>query len=284
MSDITSENLTEEEIERELAQEESALADSIPKDDGKLWWTIESLPSGGKFYPEGTTIQGKEMDIVSVKALSTMNPNNANRVINEVIGKNIRGIEPEKLLVADKLHLVFFLRANTFPESDYQVPFECPHCAEPSATYNFNMDCLNISKVKDGFEPSIELDLPSGKKITLKLMTLKDESISRNYILKAKGRKESIDEEMLDVAMVINEVDGRSLSLQRKYTMLMEGDFTPRDFSTIINYMKYVDFGTDVSINVTCNHCKEASEQEVIFQSEFFLPEDTVERNPFMST
>ena len=81
------------------------------------FFPIDDLPSRYKLYPEGTKIFGRTLKVSEVKKLTTMNENNFNVILKDILTATLRGIDIEDICVADKVYIIFWLRANTFKNS-----------------------------------------------------------------------------------------------------------------------------------------------------------------------
>ena len=123
----------------EIGPSKESVAKQVMVQDTKKeenYHEITDLPSKYRLYPKGTKIFARPLKVLEVKALASINEDNANYIINDTLSKTIQGITIDDLVVADKLYLVFWLRANTYRESGYVVDFYCRHC-ESESTYEF---------------------------------------------------------------------------------------------------------------------------------------------------
>ena len=78
------------------------------------------LPSKGMFYPD--KIYVKKLSTINIKKLATITEQNSNFVINNILKTSIwdgNGFDYTKILVADKIWLIFFLRSYTYND----IPF-----------------------------------------------------------------------------------------------------------------------------------------------------------------
>ena len=82
------------------------------------YWKLikEEIPSKGYFYKPDSVIKIRPLNVQEVKYLSTLCPQNATDVINEIVQKCIilENIQFDELLLADREYLIFWLRANSF--------------------------------------------------------------------------------------------------------------------------------------------------------------------------
>jgi hypothetical protein len=72
------------------------------------YWAINGLPSNYLLYPKGTQILGRPLKVLEVKKLSSINEENADFIINDILKRTIKGINIDNLLVADKLFIILW--------------------------------------------------------------------------------------------------------------------------------------------------------------------------------
>lgn len=95
--------------------------------------SYSSLPSLGKFYPEGSSIRFRCLTIRDLKYLASINEKNSREIVNDIIQRAIKleKLKFSSILEMDRLTLVFFIRTNTFMLSnEYQTEFDCPYCGK----------------------------------------------------------------------------------------------------------------------------------------------------------
>ena len=99
------------------------------------YWKLikEEIPSMGYVYKPDSVIKIRPLNVQEVKYLSTLCPQNATDVINEIIQKCIilENIQFDELLLADREYLIFWLRANSFSiNNGYELHLKCDKCGE----------------------------------------------------------------------------------------------------------------------------------------------------------
>ena len=104
---------------------QAVISSTKPQDN---FWEITDLPSKFKLYAPGTKILARPLKVLEIKMLSTLNTDNINFVLNDIIGRCVTGIRVEDICTADKLYIIFWLRANTYRDSSYSIDFVCPDC------------------------------------------------------------------------------------------------------------------------------------------------------------
>ena len=102
----------------------------VPDRDFAAFSEVRGLPTQGLFYPDRLFGQGLTTDDADM--LSAMDPDDPLEVANTftaILGRRIRGINPEDILSADEEFLVYWLRESTYlTESLPKVKFKCEHC------------------------------------------------------------------------------------------------------------------------------------------------------------
>jgi len=84
------------------------VVEKLPELAPKGFFEITGLPSQGKLYPKGTQIFSRPLKILEVKQLTTINENNFDGVINNVLKSTVKGIEIDELCPADKMFIIFW--------------------------------------------------------------------------------------------------------------------------------------------------------------------------------
>lgn len=238
------------------------------------YWEISNLPSGGIFYG-GRKIMARPLNVLEVKMLASINEANVNFVINQVLSRVIRGIDVPDLLVADKLYIIFWLRANTYKDDGYKVEFDCVHCDETS-NYEFNLNMLNIEVIKEKYLNINEMMTPNGIKFTARYLTVKEENKVSNFLENYNG-SEKFDEEILNLANMIENINGENLTLLQKYNFFLSDKCTPQDYAYIESFIRHIDFGVNPIMQVKCTKCGRISPVAISFRADFFVPKYTFE-------
>tara|TARA_R110001592_G_scaffold362233_3_gene675461 strand:+ start:6658 stop:7554 length:897 start_codon:yes stop_codon:yes gene_type:complete len=244
------------------------------KTDGN-YWPIEDLPSKFLLYPEGTKIYARPLKVLEVKMLSSLTNDNFHYVITEVLKKAVDGIDVENLLVADKLYIIFWLRANTYKNSGYTVDFDCTLC-ETSSKYEFEINNLDIIDIKDDYQKDKTVVLPINKdSLTTRQLFIRDENTVKNFLNRNKRSLQNYDEDILILANLVDTINGKSISLMEKYNYLI--NLEPIDYGKIESYINHYDMGISPLMNVECKNCGGTAPVAVGFHPEFFVPKAGLE-------
>jgi hypothetical protein len=242
------------------------------KNDPMLgFYPITDLPSKYKLYPENTLIYGRPLRVIEAKQLSQMSEGNSNTIMNNVLRSAIKGINVDDILVADKLYIIFWLRANSYKDSGFKVDFNCLEC-ETKSSYHFNLDSLKITYISDDYSKDKEFMLPINKhEINMRYQRIKDAVELENF--KSKNSDNplvSYDDDILSLASCINLINGEDKTLKQKYDYLIGLDVG--DYSVISTEMTDNEIGISTIINVKCSKCEKISFAGLDFREDFFIP------------
>lgn len=228
------------------------------------FWPIEDLPSKYLLYPKGIKIFGRPLKLIEVKKLSLLNEENFDITINTVLASAIRGIQIEDLLIADKLYIIFWLRANTYREPGYEVSFFCDKC-EKMSNYMFTLDNLSVVYLKEDF-----LQNNIFNNLTLGFLTVAEEL----EVKKFKKSSTEIDDEIVNVAATVKLIDGKKETIQKKYSYLIE--MKPTEYVKLKSIITKYEIGVNGNLKVKCQKCGGEAQVGVTFRPNFFLPDYTV--------
>jgi len=259
--------------EQKIIEPEYAPKMSVPNFQDQVvksnYWKIDGLPSKSKFYSEGTEILGRPLKVLEVKKISSMTDNNGDFILNDIIRKTITGIDVNELYVADKLYIIFWLRANTYRESGYVVPFVCSKCGKKSE-YHFEINNLEVQQISDDFNPRKELKIGNSN-ITYDYLKIKDELYLSKFKELNSNTIGEIDDEILAMSQMVKTINGIQKTLLEKYYWMIE--LEPGDFAYLKNYIEKKGMGIKPFVMVECQKCGGTGPVGVTFQEYFFVPE-----------
>lgn len=238
------------------------------------YWEITDLPSKFKLYPKGTRIMARPLKVLEVKKLSSLNEDNADFITNDILQRTVKGIALQDILIADKMCMIFWLRANTYRESGYVVKFDCPKC-EKESQFHFSLDNLEIQYLSESYDPDKPITMLNGDKVQIKFLTIGDQIYLNKFKEMNSEAVQDIDEDLLQMARMIVSVNGEKKSLLNAYHYLITID--PKDFSYINTWFKKNGMGLKPWMNVECQKCGGTSPMGISFRPDFFIPEYNVE-------
>ena len=80
-----------------------------------------------------------------------------------------------------------------------------------------------------------------------------------------------IDNELINIAQMISEINGEKKTLLEKYRFILDMD--PGDFSFISKFIETNGMGIKPYMNVTCKKCGGTAPVGITFQSSFLFPD-----------
>ena len=222
------------------------------------------LPSRGKFYTE--TIYVKKLNTLNIKSLATINENNINNVINNVLSSCIFGIDIPKILIGDKIWLIYYIRAFTYNDIPFTLRGTCENCGN-IRNYEFVLKDLDVMYLDKDIPEYIEL--PNKDKITLTFPTISTES-AINKLKNDQNIILEINPELLELSSYILKVNDTKLSLYKAYEYICDMD--AMSFSHFTNEMAELLFSAKPVAKFICPHCGEEIFLPMPFVPSFFLP------------
>ena len=105
---------------------------------------ISGWPSRSVFYPN--KIYGQSLFTVDAIQLGLAEDDEISDILDDVLSRRIKGIDPGDILTADEEYLMYWLRASSYPsQAGHGLPkvkFKCPHCEQ-----RFN-DAQSLSMIR----------------------------------------------------------------------------------------------------------------------------------------
>lgn len=228
----------------------------------------EMLPSKGKYYD--TDIFVRKMNAKEIKDLSLVNPENANAIFNKIIGSCITGIEVNKILMNDKIWLIYYLRDITYNGMPFKIKTTCPECGKPLVV-DYTLSNLVVNYAENDLPESIEL--PNGDVITPKYPTIGTEI----QITRLKNDPQviaAVDEEIMTICSHISEINGEHVTLWEAYEYFADEENARGsgfDFASFVHSMSKYVFGAKPVGKFTCS-CGHEIIDTVPLTPDFFLP------------
>jgi hypothetical protein len=238
------------------------------------------LPSGGKVYPEGSALYNKasveivpmtarEEDILTSRALIKKGT-----VISALIKSCLadKSIDVAEMISGDRNAVMTAIRITGYgPE--YRGEMSCSEC-EAKYTQTFMLNQLPIKELEiDPVSPGkneFDFLLPTGKQVTFKFLTGKDEEeiTATQEKMKKIGMADNLITTRLQYSLVSvgNERDKGKISL---YIRKMPA----RDSLALRQYIDKVEPGVEMRQVAECTACGHADEVDVPMGVGFFWPQ-----------
>jgi hypothetical protein len=134
-----------------------------------------NLPSKCLAYTgvDASTIQIRTLKGRDEKLIAEISTDNFDKKANLLLGSVLKGIEPTKLTIGDRLALILWETINSYGK-DFPIESECEHCWQKSE-YNIDLSKLDNVTLPDDYKQPYEVKLSdSGKLVKLRLLTVDD--------------------------------------------------------------------------------------------------------------
>jgi len=208
------------------------------------YWRINpyDLPTRGLMYPKNIKIKIRSMTVLEVKFLSTMLPETATSVCNELLEKCtiLEGMEFEDLYLADRMYLIFWIRLNSFTsKTGYTIRIpECSGCGQPIEE-SISLEQIKFAHIEKPFIDSVYLQ-DTGKTFKLSLPKYKDSGIITN-------------DEIEDIALYIDE---DSMNFEEKVDFIT--NISAYDYVTLKSIIDENYCGVKNNFVIVCENCHQA--------------------------
>jgi len=244
---------------------------------------IVELPSGGKLYPVGHPLHGrdtleirfmtaKDEDILTSRALIKKGIAIDRMLQNLIVDKTVK---VEDLLLGDKNALTVAARISGYG-ADYQISVNCPSC-EQKGKHSFDLSVLEQKQLKPLEDLTVEQTphgtflvtlMKTGARVQFRLMTGKDEAEMVGELTSKTVKKE----------------ENNSTSQLKRLIVSVNDNTDRRAIAQFVDNMPVVDAkllralvrnltpDIDMRQDFTCSHCGHEEEVEIPFTVEFFWP------------
>ena len=241
------------------------------------------LPTRGIIYPGTSFFAGKET--IDIRAMTAREEDiltsraflKKGTVVNELIKSCMsdRGADPNDLIAGDRNALMVAIRITGYG-SEYRVEATCPKCGHNGPqTFdlgNLGIKRLEVEPVMPG-ENLFAFDLPVTKKrIHFKLLSGRDQDEISTQVSKMKTlMPDAADTSVtsyLDRAIVrVGDITDKT-----KISMFVR-NMPAQDSRMLRKHIRNIEPGVDMSNDIECSSCGEASRVDMPLGSSFFWPD-----------
>ena len=220
-----------------------------------------NFPSKCLVYPDvdPTKIQIRTFKGRDEKMIAEISNDNFEKKFSTILKSVLRGVDPTKLTVGDRLYLVIWEAINSYSKI-FSVDYECEHCWQKS-TYDIDLTQLERVELPDDYKEPYELKLPeSGDMVKVRLLRVDD-------------------------MLKINEMDkaGQSVWLYRYALTLVNDknvwnnveyleDLSTKDLMVIRAFHTKYEHGLRMQARYECPKCGGVGIMPVPFRLEMLLP------------
>lgn len=239
-----------------------AMEKQIP--NGAVMLDKNLLPSRGRYYANDVYV--KKLNTLAIKNLSTLTQDNVNNVINNIVNEFVFGIEPGKILIGDKIWLIFYLRSFTYNDFPFKLRGKCPSCNN-IASYDYVLNHLDVTYLDKEVPESFEL--PNGDVIQISFPTISTEA-QMNKLKNNDNIIMDINPELLELSSYIVNINGKNNTLLQGYEYLCNAD--ANIFSIFANELSEYIFSAKPFAIFNCKQCGEEIRLQMSFAPAFFMP------------
>ena len=235
------------------------------------------LPSGGKFYPEGSPLRSGKIDVKYMTAkeediLTSTNLIQKGTVIDKLMESLIvtPGVKPDDLLVGDLNAVMIAARILAYGK-DYPVELGCGEC-QTRFSHNTDLSALQTMEATEVPENGeFELTLPTNAKITFRLLKRADEKEITNEINALKKMNGAIEADSTTrLKHIITSFNGnRDRKIVREFAEAM----IIRDVRALREAYKKVSPDVNFELDVVCTNCGATIKTRMPFGANFFWPD-----------
>jgi len=235
------------------------------------------LPSGGKFYPEGSPLRSGKIDVKYMTAkeediLTSTNLIQKGTVIDKLMESLIvtPGVKPDDLLIGDLNAVMIAARILAYGK-DYPIQLLCSSCTN-KIEHVVDLSNLNmISPSHNVVGGEHEITLPTGVKLTFRLLTRGDEKDIQAEVDGLKKFNNSIESDSTTrLKYMITSVNGnRDKKIIREFVEAM----IIRDVRALREEYKKVAPDVNFDLDIECSNCSTLIKARMPFGANFFWPD-----------
>lgn len=238
---------------------------------------VIDLPSEGKFYPEGSPLRTGKVDVKYMTAkeediLTSTNLIQKGVAIDKVMESLIvtKGVTPDDLLLGDLNAVMVAARILAYGK-DYPISVGCDKC---SSRFDHTVDLSKLKTIPPNEEVKggeYEMELPTGIKITFRLLTRGDEKKIRAEVeaLKKVNSQVEADSSTTLKFLVTSVAGNRDPKVVREFVETM----IVRDARALRKKVREVSPDVDFNLNLTCPVCSSEVQARMPLGATFFWPD-----------
>ncbi len=252
-----------------------------PKAETKFPTEVINLPSKGWFYPRENPLSSGQLELKMMTAkeediLTSPNLIQKNLALDKVLEAIIidKAVNIEDMLVCDRNAAFFALRRLAYGDQ-YEANLTCPRCGKENTV---NIDLGKMDNRPFDFdkypkeENSFKFKLPySGKTVTFKLLTKKDENAIEAELKGMEKVSKDIRREITTrLGYIITSVDGSTdrATIRR----FVNEELISKDSLALRTHMRELLPDIDNTFNFVCSKCQLERKEEIPMGLSFFWP------------
>lgn len=195
--------------------------------------------------------------------LSQINPANLEKNYFEVLKSLLKGVDPNKLTLGDRLYIIIWECINSYSDT-LRVQSICPNCIK-EIEVSVDLKSLEVIQLPEDFVQPYEVTLPvSGEKLLLRLFTVEDDIEVERYT-------QTNDDGYLYryARSIVSDLDILQI-LAKLRTM------ASKDLMRIRAFHEKFYHGPEMLAKVSCPKCEREVEIDVPFRLDLFFPAGSI--------
>lgn len=235
------------------------------------------LPSGGKFYPEGSPLRNGTVDVKYMTAkeediLTSTNLIQKGLVLDKLMESLIvtKGVKPDDLLSGDLNAVMVAARILAYGK-DYPVQLPCSSCKNK---FEYTIDLGKLSTVDPELKSvngEFTVELPTGLVVTFRLLTRGDEKKIQAEVNALKKIDPTIEGDTTTrLKYMITSVNGNR---DKKAVREISETMIIRDLRALREAVRKATPDVDFDLNIECSVCNESIKARMPFGANFFWPD-----------
>jgi len=238
---------------------------------------LDTLPSGGRFYPDGTTISIRAARVGEIREFSIINeedPKDIRDKMTYIVSQCTKvyyGNTPghyKDLLEDDRIVLVLKIRELTFVDGQSSIKIPVPEGAcqtpgcHPQETVDFSTNKLEflkpnpkIEKYYDPVERCYNIQTKRFGTISLYPPTIGVTTVVADWIREQQEADRKIDAALTSIVPYIIK-DWRGLTTKQVFAKITElSGWSKEKFALVLRLVEEINVGIEFEITETCSSC-----------------------------
>jgi hypothetical protein len=200
-------------------------------------------------------LKGKDLKIIGEATTA-----NFEKKFKLLLKNILRGIEPGRLTIGDRIYIVIWLTLNCHSNL-FPIELMCEHCFRTDKDYKVDLGKLEKVLLPDDFQEPYSLKLPNGESVLLRLYRVDDQIQYMDYI---EAKKE--DDIIFKLAQVVVGDETIDKKVERLNGMSLQ------DIDLIRAFLEKYYHGVDMNASYTCKHCGGTGKTPVPFRIDLLFP------------
>ena len=235
------------------------------------------LPSGGKFYPEGSPLRSGKVDVKYMTAkeediLTSTNLMQKGIVLDKLMESLLvtKGVKPEDLLLGDLNAVMVAARILAYGK-EYLIELVCTSCGKRCDHVIDLASLPMITPESESLNGEHTVQLPTGLNVTFKLLTRGDERAVKEEVESLKKFDASIEgDTTVRLRFMITAVNGNR---DKKVIRELSEAMIIRDLRALREEYKKLSPDVNFDLTVPCPNCKSTIKARMPFGANFFWPD-----------